>query len=193
MDSLTLSQFTTENGNFSAISTTKLDSASEFLTFRHGPDNPSDQENSSLISQSLSENSFKIELNSIFNSESVPKIPISSSQLESNLDYQIDDQNGESSCPEDQSILWEIESEYSLSKISSSSTHKKLELTSIIWSDNSEFSGESGSDKSSGQPSVKDDLLPCLSEGRGNQSASACDWQSHQGKAAEPFQVGVPV
>ena len=103
--SLTLSQFTTENGNFSAISTTKLDSASEFLTFRHGPDNPSDQENSSLASQSLSENSFKIELNSIFNSESVPKIPINSGQLESNFNYQVDDQNGESSCPEDQSIL----------------------------------------------------------------------------------------
>ena len=127
VNSLSLSQFTIENGNFSAISTTKLDSASEFLTYRHGPDNPSDQENSSLMSQSLSENSFKIELNSIFNSESVPKIPINSGQLESNLDYQIDDQNRESSCPEDQSILWEIESESSLSKISSSLSSNKLE------------------------------------------------------------------
>ena len=57
--SLTLSQFTTENGTFSAISTTKLDSASEFLIFRHGPDNPPDQENLSLTSQSLPKNSLK--------------------------------------------------------------------------------------------------------------------------------------
>ena len=87
-------------------------------------------------------------------------------QLESNFNYQIADQNGESSCPEDQSFLWEIQSESFLSKIDSSLSLKKLELTSIIWSDNSEFSEESGSDDSPGQASVKDVLLPCLSEGR---------------------------
>ena len=187
--SLPLSQFTTEHGKSSAISTTKLDSASEFLKFRHGPDNPPDQENSTLISQSLSEHSFKIEQNSISYSESVPKIPMNSSQLESNLDYQIDDQNGESSCPEDQSILWENESESSLSIIDFSLSYDELELPPSIWSDNSVYSEESDSDFDFGQHSAKDVLLPCLSEGRGNQLASACDWQSHQGKVADPSPV----
>ena len=144
---------------------TKLDSASEFLSFRHGPDYPPDQKNSSLISQSLLENSFKIDMNSIFNSENAPKIPMNYGQLESNFNYQVADQNGESSCPEEQSLLWEIESESSLSDSGSNLFSKDLELTSFIWSDNLEFSGESGSDDSPGQPSVKDDLLPCLSEG----------------------------
>ena len=58
---------------------TKLDSVSIFLEFRHGPDNLPDHENLSLLSQSLSENSLKLELNSIFNTESY-KIPNNSGQ-----------------------------------------------------------------------------------------------------------------
>ena len=72
-------------------------------------------------------------------------------------------------------FLWEIESESSFSDSGSNLFSKDLELNSQIWSDNSINFEESGSDDSPGQPRVKNVLLPCLSEERGDLSASACD------------------